>query len=264
VPSVHKGLIRALAQVIRTPALTALLIQVSSAVILLFLLRVFVQFAHPKIDLLVAALLQGLIAACATRLLGLASWWVLIQLLFPSAILLTLSFHIPPVVFLSAFLFFVALYWSCFRTQVPYYPSSRFAEQTVLALLPQRPGLRVIDIGSGLGGLVINLTILRPDSEFIGIEIAPLPWLFSYCRGQFGRVHARFIRGDYQGLDFACFDVVFAYLSPAAMSALWQKASAEMRSGCLLLSYEFTVAEKSPDVTIFDPNGGPALYGWRF
>lgn len=263
-PSVHKDSIRSLIQVMRTPALVALLIQVSSAVILLFLLRVCVQFVHLKIDLLVAALLQGLIAACVTRLRGLASWWVLIQLLFPSAILLTLSLHIPPAVFLFAFLLFVALYWSCFRTQVPYYPSSHFAEQTILALLPQRPGLRVIDIGSGLGGLVINLAILRPDSEFIGIEIAPLPWFISYCRGRFGRVHAQFIRGDYQMLDFACFDVVFAYLSPAAMTALWHQARMEMRSGGLLLSYEFMITEKTPDVTIPDPSGGPALYGWRF
>lgn len=250
--------------VLRLPSVRALWIQCASLVLIWLLLRCAGLFASFKVDLFVVAALQGLFAACASRWLGLAPWWLVIQLLFPPLILLTLSLRLPPAVFLLAFLFFVVLYWSCFRTQVPYYPSRRFAGQALLQQLPSNPGLRIIDIGSGLGGLVLHLAQMRSDSEVIGIELAPLPWFISYCRARFGRRPAQFLRGDYQALDFSRFDVVFAYLSPAAMSRLWCKAKAEMRGGSMLFSYEFLIAEQGPDVTIPDPDGGPALYGWRF
>jgi hypothetical protein len=46
----------------------------------------------------------------------------------------------------------------------------------------------------------------------------------------------------------------FAYLSPAAMLALWHKARAEMRPGTLLLSYEFHIPGTTPDLVI-QPEG---------
>ena len=75
---------------------------------------------------------------------------------------------------------------------------------------------------------------------------------------------ARFVRGDYEHLDFANYDAVFAYLSPAAMSALWRKAQREMRPGSMLLSYEFLITEKAPDLSIVPIGRGPALYVWHF
>ena len=56
----------------------------------------------------------------------------------------------------------------------------------------------------------------------------------------------------------------FAYLSPAAMSALWRKASCEMRPGTKLLSYEFLIAEKAPDISIVPTGRGAPLYVWHF
>jgi hypothetical protein len=57
---------------------------------------------------------------------------------------------------------------------------------------------------------------------------------------------------------------VFAYLSPAAMGALWRKASAEMRPGSILLSYEFAIADKAADLVITPTGRGPVLYCWHF
>ncbi|GAC1436513.1 MAG: hypothetical protein NVSMB6_32690 [Burkholderiaceae bacterium] len=57
--------------------------------------------------------------------------------------------------------------------------------------------------------------------------------------------------------------MVFAYLSPAAMPALWLKAQREMQPGALLLSYEFPVDGRLPDLTVLPHPQGPPLYGWR-
>ncbi|MES2741390.1 MAG: class I SAM-dependent methyltransferase [Pseudomonadota bacterium] len=212
---------------------------------------------------LTAALLQGVLAALLSWRCRLAPWWRPMQLLFPPALLAGLSLALPPLVFLGGFVLLLGWYWSTFRTQVPFYPSGRRAWDAVAQLLPERP-LQVIDIGSGLGGLVLDLARRRPDSVVSGIELAPLPWLLSALRGRLSGSPARFTRGDYERLDFARYDVVFAYLSPAVMDRLWSKAQNEMRSGSMLVSYEFNIAAKTADQTIAATSVGPALYVWYF
>jgi SAM-dependent methyltransferase len=211
-----------------------------------------------------AALLQGGFACLLARWRGLAPWWLGIQLVFPLALMQTQSLAVPAWIWLAAFLFLLLLFWSTFRTQVPYYPSGKRVWDEVARLLPQDRPVCAIDIGSGLGGLVLDLAARRPDSTFFGIELAPLPWFVSSLRAKLTGSNARFVRGDYEHVDFANYDAVFAYLSPAAMSALWRKAAREMRPGAILLSYEFLITEKAPDISIVPTGRGPALYVWHF
>ncbi len=256
-----QGVSPALLRICKAPAVRALLIQCAclplSYALVWLLLR-----AAVDIDYAGAALLQGGLAAVVSGWRRLARWWLAIQLLFPLALLGGAGLQLPPGLFLTLFLVFLLIFWSTFRTQVPYYPSGRRAWDAVALLLPAGP-VRCIDIGSGLGGLVLDLAARRPDGVFSGIELAPLPWLVSRLRAV-PVANARFLRGDYESLDFADFDVVFAYLSPAVMTALYEKASAEMRPGSLLLSYEFCIAKKTPDLTIQPEGGGALLYGWHF
>jgi SAM-dependent methyltransferase len=247
---------------LRAPALRAALMQLLAFPLNLLLLYLLARSGLAP-GWLCAALLQGGLAALLSWRCRLATWWRPIQLLFPLALLATQALALPPHYFLGGFLLLLGWYWSTFRTQVPFYPSSPRTWDAVAQLLPQR-SLHVIDIGSGLGGMVLDLARRRPDSTVSGIELAPLPWLLSVVRARLTRSPARFTRGDYEHLDFAQYDVVFAYLSPAVMDRLWLKAKHEMRSGSMLLSYEFNIAAKTADKTIAATSVGPALYVWYF
>ena len=211
-----------------------------------------------------AAIAQGVFAALLSWRWRLASWWLAIQLLFLPALHGASGLDLPPGLFLGVFLFMLVLYWSTFRTQVPYYPSGKTAWAAVAEQLPQREGIRVIDIGSGLGGLVLYLARRRPDARGSGIELAPLPWLASWLRARIQASRARFLLGDYEKLDFRAYDAVFAYLSPAAMTALWHKARAEMRPGSILMSYEFAIDCHPPTVSLYLQDTGRTLYIWHF
>lgn len=216
---------------------------------------------------LAVALLQGGWAALLAWRGNLAPWWRVIQFGFPPLLLLAHGLAdaaaLPPGAFLGVFLVLLLVFWSTFRTQVPYYPSGREVWDIVAGLLPERP-LAVIDIGSGLGGLVLQLARSRPDCDVTGIELAPLPWLVARLRAGVARSHARFLRGDYERLNLGHYDVVFAYLSPAAMSGLWHKAKTEMKPGSLLLSYEFVMTEREPDRRFVTTNSKKILYVWHF
>ncbi len=244
-------------------ALKAILIQVLAFPLMLLLVYGLAR-AGMAMSLLAVAGVQGVLAAAITWRAGLARWWCAIGLLFAPALLGASQLDLPPIVFLLAFVFLLSLYWSTFRTQVPFYPSGPKVWQAVADLIGQRPGVRLVDIGSGLGGLVLDLARRRPDGQFDGIELAPLPWLLSRLRARLAGSRARFLHGDYTALDFGRYDVVFAYLSPAAMAALWTKAEAEMLPGSMLLSYEFKIAAREPDKTIAATGRGPLLYIWFF
>ncbi|MEO7031298.1 MAG: class I SAM-dependent methyltransferase [Herbaspirillum sp.] len=214
-----------------------------------------------SVPFIVFILAQGVLAAVASRWREQARWWLYIQFFFPISVYLTLRMQLPSGVFLAAFVCMVVVYWSTFRTRVPFYPSSPALWSTVIDQIPTDRPVTMIDIGSGLGGLVCRAAAMRPDSQFIGIEVAPLPWLVSRLRRQGN--NCRFVRGDYNRLNFARYDVVFAYLSSAAMLSLWSKANAEMRHGAILLSYEFPIPGIDADFIVEPKTGHALLYGWR-
>ena len=253
-----------LQSLLHAPAVRALVIQCVSFLLTVLAIRGIWMLTDMPVTLVVAVLLQGTTAAALSYWRRLAPWWLPIQFLFPGALMAMLSLSLPPEIFLVLFIFLLGWYWTTFRTQVPFYPSGLPVWEAVADLLPIDRPLRFIDIGSGLGGLVLNLAARRPESILSGIELAPLPWLVSWLRARIVHSRARFIRGDYTHLDFAQYDVVFAYLSPAAMLALWEKSRVEMRPGSMLLSYEFSIPGVSADVIVMPQSEGATLYAWRF
>lgn len=196
------------------------------------------------------ASLAGLLAATMSHFAGLARWWMPIQLLFAPALVITLAADIPPLFFLSGFLLLLLVYWSTFRSQVPLYLSSRKVWQTLETLLPADRPLRFIDIGSGLGGVLTHLARARPESHFHGVEVAPIPFVLSWLRIHLGGYRNCTVR--WQSLwdcDLGNYDVVFAYLSPVPMAALWEKVGRELRPGSLFISNSFAVNDHPPLAT---------------
>jgi SAM-dependent methyltransferase len=209
-------------------------------------------------------LAQGAIAALLSMLWRQPAWWPLLHAGFLPAVLLASQVNVPAWMYLAAFLLLVLFYWSTFRTRVPLYLSDRKARQALVPLLPEVGGFRFIDLGSGLGGVPLYLEARFPSGRFFGTEIAPGPWLVSRARAWLKRSQVKFMRCDYAKLDLADFDVVFAFLSPAAMPALWQQAQAQMRSGSLFLSLSFSVEGRAPDhVATLGEHARHRLYAWR-
>lgn len=209
---------------------------------------------------LVAA--QAAIATGTAAAMRSARWWLPIHLVFlPLAVTLR-GLGLPPGLYLAAFVILLLIYWTTFRTQVPLYLSNAETAAAVAQLLPSTP-VSVLDIGAGTGSLLRPLARLRPDCRFAGIELAPAPWLIGRILG--ARLpNLTWRRGDLFTPSWTDYDVVYAFLSPVPMGAVWGKASAEMRAGSLLISNSFPLPAREPDfVAAVGDRRGTRLYLYR-
>ncbi|MBI5889939.1 MAG: class I SAM-dependent methyltransferase [Nitrosomonadales bacterium] len=211
------------------------------------------------------ALFCGTLAAAFSHLAGLARWWLFIQLAFAPALVMVLALEIPPGFFLAAFFVMLVVYWSTFRTQVPLYLSSRKVWQALATRLPAEQAFSLVDLGSGIGGVLAHLARTRPQGRYHGVESAPLPFLWSWLRIRSGGYRNCTVHwGSLWDSDLSQYDVVFAYLSPVPMDALWRKARQEMRPGSLFISNTFAVPDHPPQETVsIDDLHHSTLYLWH-
>ncbi len=199
-----------------------------------------------------ALAVQALVAALCAHALGSARWWLLIHLAFVPALVLGLKLSqglaISPHWFLLVFLALLLVYGHTHRSQVPLYLSNRASARALARLLPARP-VALLDIGAGIGSVLRVLATERPDCRFTGIELALAPWLLGRMLAN-GQPNLAWERGDFFQPSWAGFDVVYAFLSPMPMAAVWRKACAELAPGSLLVSNSFAIPDLAPEQTI--------------
>jgi len=62
-------------------------------------------------------------------------------------------------------------------------------------------------------------------------------------------------RGDFFEPSWAGYDIVYAFLSPVPMAAVWAKAQRELKPGALLISNSFEIPGAMPDESIRGDGG---------
>ncbi|MBC3934875.1 class I SAM-dependent methyltransferase [Undibacterium rugosum] len=245
-------------------ALTALLIQMSGVVLVLLAANLFHRTFNVTFFPVYVVIALSCVAALIARFLRLDWWWCVIEAVFPWLVWFAATLQLNPQIYLFLFLFLFALCGATLFSRVPYYPSpDRAVEMLAQQLSPERP-LSVLDVGSGFGGVLFGLSEKFPRFRYAGIELALFPFLVSWCRAKLrGESNVSIHFGNYEDMDLAAFDVVYAYLSPVVMSGLWEKVQREMLPGTIFISYEFVVHGRKPDFAIQCGYEEIYLYGWK-
>ena len=207
-------------------------------------------------------LAHAAVAAALGHACGLPWWWAVINGVFVIALWAASEVSIDPGWYLAGFLALAAVYGAIHRTRVPLYLSGRQACVSLADLLPRDRTFRFLDAGCGVGTVLAYLAPRFPNGRLEGVELALVPWVFAWLRGTFS-ARFRCRRADLWQQDLSRYDIVYAFLSPVTMTALWQKAQREMRPGSLLVSNSFAVEGVAPDAVIPLPVKGRSLYVWR-
>ena len=206
-----------------------------------------------------------IIGGCAGGLAWLTGrpwWWRWIHGMFMPLAWLVSGMNIESHWFLIAFILLVLVYWGAITGRVPLYLSNGRTASRVAVLARERRARAVLDIGAGVGSIVVPVARAAAEWRVTGVENAPLTWLagllVSRWRGM-GRVDWRF--GSFWDIGLGGFDLVYAFLSPEPMEALWLKVQAEMDPGSLFVSNSFVVPGVVPSEVIeVDDRRGTRLY----
>ena len=103
-------------------------------------------------------------------------------------------------------------------------PSSRTAISAIRSLAVPVDDGPIYELGSGWGGLAINLARAHPERQVRGYEISTLPYLFSVFLGRCsGLKNLEFRRQNFHQHDLSDAAMVVCYLFPGGMSELAEK-----------------------------------------
>lgn len=203
----------------------------------------------------------GVLAGFISYFLALPVWWQRINSGFALLVFIFYSWQLPTWIYLAVFTVLLAMYWNTLMTRVPYYPSNLLVWEAVEKLLPTRSSIKVLEIGSGMGGFSRYLSKRNPTIAVTGLETAPLPWLISYVLAKLERAPCHLKRKNYTQEDFSQYDLIYAFLSPAAMPQLHVQARQELHQEACIVSYMFDwpAAAQSFCKTV-QLNSGETLY----
>jgi len=223
-------------------SLRALLVQIAALLAVLLLGRLVSLSGWPLI------VGQGLLAAALSRLIGQPRWWWPIHLLFFPLLVLFTLLDLSPWLWFGIFLLLALLFWGVAAGDVPLFLSSQQVAAALAELAAQNKAKSFVELGAGVGSVVVPLARLAPDLAIEAWERAPLPWLLLRLRcRRLPNVTVR--RLDLWQGDLAPFDLAYAFLSPLPMPRLAEKAQTEMRPDSLLVSSSFPIPERIADET---------------
>lgn len=217
-----------------------LIVVLFTQAIILMILRNLFYLAHWTITPWTFVVSQALICAfIVKRVFHLPHWLVTISVLLP--VLFYVAFHYLPSAstpYGVAFVILALTFSHTLKERVPLYLTNPTTASMLQKLIAEKKAKKVMDLGSGLGGVVRAMSSEQVQS--FGVESAPMLWLFSAFLSFCSR-KGKILRKNIWQTNLGEYDLVYAFLSPAIMEELWEKVQREMCPGSLFISNSFVV-----------------------
>lgn len=207
--------------------------------------------------------LQAVAATAFAHALKQPAWWMPIHLLFAPVALGLLTLQLPSWIYLLVALSLALVFWGTVKGDVPLFLSSSAVTAAMKEIVDRENAEMLIDLGAGVGSVAVPLAQHRPGMAVEAWERAPIPWgiIAWRCRNL---ANARVLRKSFWECDLSPYDVVFAFLSPAAMPQLGEKVRSEMRPGSLFVSSSFPVPDgETESIMQLEDSMATRLYCYR-
>jgi hypothetical protein len=231
-------------QIRKFPVIAVLL----SQVFVLLLLRNFFAATHVSISPWMFVFIQSLLSSLLVRkLFHLPHWLMTIAILMPP--LFYVAFHYfsdSTSLYGVAFVFLALTFSHTLKERVPLYLTNTTTTDALNSLIEKNGAKKVMDLGSGLGGVVRSMS--KKNVQSFGVESAPALWLTSSLLSLFSR-KGKILRQNIWKTNLSDCDLVYAFLSPAIMEELWNKVQKEMRPGSVFISNSFVVPNRGIKAT---------------
>lgn len=173
---------------------------------------------------------QPLFALIFSRLLRQPIWWRFIHLFFVPAVFLLYELNMPAWLYMSAFFLLLLIFWGTAKGDVPLFLSGSAASEVLADIIEREHADSLIDLGAGIGSVVIPVAKRFPGLDVVAVERAPIPYLILRWRCRFMH-NIKVQRDNFWNCDLSGYDVVYAFLSPSVMERLGEKCRQEMNKG---------------------------------
>lgn len=223
------------------PLLKALSCQVLALVLTIQLVTLKTNFFFLPLPIEI----QPLFAALFSRLFRQPLWWIPIHLLFLPLIGLLVQLNLPAWIYLLGFMLLILVFWGTVKGDVPLFLSSPAVSQALSSIVQKEQAYSLIDLGAGIGSVVVPLANRFPQMHITAVEQAPIPWLILTWRCRKFK-NVKICRDNFWDYPLANYSVVFAFLSPKVMTRLEEKCRNELAVGNLLVSSTFPVPDRVP------------------
>ena len=221
-------------------------LQIAAVFLILSALWPYYGMAGKPYNWPLTTILIGVTASVFSRLAGQPWWWRLIHLFFAPLAWLILQIDIDPGWYLGGFILLLLFYRGVMVERVPLYLSGNQAIDVVAETIEQRHARHFIDLGAGIGSMVVPLAKAFPECHFTGVEYSPMSWAIGWLRTRsLPNVDWRY--ANLWSAPLGNFDMIYAFLSPAPMPELAKKLDAEMAPGGLMLSNSFFLPDREAD-----------------
>lgn len=143
---------------------------------------------------------------------------------------------------------FLSIVISTWKFGISPMPSSRLAKDAIIKLLASLSTNEIYELGSGWGGLAMQIAKTFPKTKVIAYEASPIPWLWSFCVAKIkGIKNLELIYRDFIQEDLNNAEVIVCYLYPKGMKLLQEK----LKKNHTVISNTFAFPEASPTQTLF-------------
>ncbi len=163
------------------------------------------------------------------------------------------TFSLPPLGWLLLLGPVLLVYPRSAWRDAPFFPTPKKALQDLPRHVPLQKDARILDAGSGLGDGLIALRKAYPNVALHGLEMSWPLRLLSALRCRWARIE----QGDIWLADWSGYHMVYLFQRPESMPRAVEKAQADLRPGCWLVSLEFEAAELQPYAFISNPGERP-------
>lgn len=192
---------------------------------------------------------HGLVTAALSHWRTREPWWTAFHLAMPWLALLALQWQVPLWVYPVLALLLLAVFSPVLRDRVPFFLSSRQVAQALLQIMSQRQTQSFVDLGCASGGLLVSLARARPQTQFVGVETAWLPYCVARLRA-WRLPNLTIRRQSIWDVSLAGFDIVYCFLSPDPMARLGAQFDDQASKGACLVSNSFRIPDRQPSQTL--------------
>lgn len=144
-----------------------------------------------------------------------------------------------------------SIVWSTIRVGISPMPSSKKARNAIAKLTNNTGTGPIFDLGSGWGGLAMQLAKQYPQRQVVGYEASWLPWLVSMLfKNLAGLNNLTFKRQNFLKAELASADLLVCYLHPQGMQDIADQLNNDNTFSGFLISHNFALPSTPPEHTL--------------